>query len=124
MAEPTGARRLRSSGSKVRAEAAKEIGKRTTTSQHKIPGNREYSPEVTEHELFAPRVFGPGQEAAFVRVSAGGTYNLGSFESLRLDVSITMPCLPEEVDRAVTEISSLVSDKLEEEERQWLGNRK
>lgn len=54
-------------------------------------------------------------EPAYVRVSAGVTKNLGNYESFRCDVSITMPCYPEEVETVKERVSDAVARILEEE---------
>lgn len=62
----------------------------------------------------------PGVEPAFVRVGFGKTYNLGNFNSLRVDVAVTMPCAPKDVDKTYKETAQYCADKLAEEESQWL----
>jgi len=37
-------------------------------------------------------------EPAFVRASVGVTRNTGNYESLRIEASLTMPCVPERAD--------------------------
>ena len=60
-------------------------------------------------------------EPAYVRVSAGVTKNLGNYESLRVDVAITAPCYPEEVEKVQKRVAALVADMLDEEVEQYLG---
>lgn len=54
-------------------------------------------------------------EPAYIRVNAGMTHNMGNYESLRLDVSITMPCYPEEIDTMFPKIAEKVNDYLKAE---------
>ena len=54
-------------------------------------------------------------DPAFVRVSAGMTVNLGDYESLRVDVAVTMPCYAEMVDETQQEIGAWVQDRLQNE---------
>lgn len=54
-------------------------------------------------------------EPAYVRVGNGVTKNLGNYESLRLDVSISMPCYREEVDAVFTKLSEQVGKMLDTE---------
>lgn len=61
--------------------------------------------EVTKFEV----------EPAYVRVSAGMTKNMGNYESLRLDVSVTMPCYAEEVDAVVPVVADMVAAHLDAE---------
>lgn len=62
-------------------------------------------------------------EPAYVRVSAGQTINLGDYESQRVDVSITMPCYPEEVDEVLPFVADKVGVFLEEEVERWGGGK-
>jgi len=116
-------RRLRSSSAKARGAAVKELGQRTTHRVYKDhQGNEEEEEE--QREGLASVAFPPGVEPAFVRVAAGGTYNLGNFESMRLDVSVTLPCMPGDIEEAYEQASEFVSVKLAEEEGLWLGRSK
>lgn len=60
-------------------------------------------------------------EPAYVRVNAGVTKNLGNFESLRVDVSFTVPCYTEEIEKVQKRVAALVADALDEEVEQYLG---
>lgn len=73
-----------------------------------------------EKEELGAIVFPPGCEPAFVRVAMGQTYNLGNYESLRLDVSVTLPCLPADVHKTYEEASDFCAEKLLAEQDQWL----
>lgn len=65
--------------------------------------------------------FSESNPAAFVRVGAGLTINMQNFESLRIDVAVTVPCLPTELEEAYQEASQFVADKVAEEQSNWLG---
>lgn len=65
-------------------------------------------------------IFAEGEHPAFVRVAAGQTINMNNFESLRLDVSISLPCLAPDVETAYEEASELVADFMAKEEAKWL----
>lgn len=54
-------------------------------------------------------------EPAYVRVNVGSTKNMGNYESLRVDVSITMPCYAEEVDKVLPKLADKVGKYLDEE---------
>lgn len=58
-------------------------------------------------------------EPAYVRLSAGVTKNLGNFESLRLDVAISMPCYTEEIDKVIPKVGDMVASHLESEIQAW-----
>ena len=60
-------------------------------------------------------------EPAYVRVSAGKTCNLGNYESLRVDVAITMPCYVEEVVDTQKKVADMVAAMLETELSSYLG---
>lgn len=62
-------------------------------------------------------------EPAIVRVSAGVTRSLGegTFEFLRLDVSISMPCYAEQVNEVFNAVAEDVSVKLAEEQEKYFN---
>ncbi len=51
-------------------------------------------------------------EPAYVRVNGGFTENLGDYRSLRIDVSISVPCYQELVTETYEEIAAQVNDLL------------
>jgi len=78
--------------------------------------------DETDQELEVLRTeFPEGVEPAHVTVNAGLTVNLGNFESLRLDCSVRVPCLPTEIDAAYDIAAEFVSTKINEEQARWLG---
>lgn len=79
--------------------------------------------ETVTDVIVSRRTFEEGAAIASVEVSAGGTYNLGNYESLRLDVRVTMPCLPPETSNCYELVSGIVHEKLAEEEAAWGQNR-
>jgi hypothetical protein len=60
-------------------------------------------------------------EPAYVRVNGGTTKNLGNFESLRVDVSISVPCYVEDVESTFVAVADDVATKLEEEVAEYMG---
>ena len=58
-------------------------------------------------------------EPAYVRVNVGMTKNMGNYESLRLDVSLSVPCYTEEIDQVFHSVADRVSVLLEEEMKQY-----
>lgn len=54
-------------------------------------------------------------EPAYVRVNHGLTQNMGNYESLRVDVAITLPCYAEEISKALTVASDMAADFLDQE---------
>lgn len=60
-------------------------------------------------------------EPAYVRVNAGRTKNLGNYESLRVDVSITVPCYRETIDETFSKVGDEVEDMLDYEVSRYLN---
>jgi hypothetical protein len=58
-------------------------------------------------------------EPAYVRVSQGMTKNMGNYESLRVDVAITLPCYPEEVEEVLPKLGDKVAAYLERELKEY-----
>ncbi len=51
-------------------------------------------------------------EVARVSVSKGLTVNMGNYESARVDVTLSLPCYPEEVVAAIGHVDKMVEGKL------------
>lgn len=68
----------------------------------------------TTHTDQAPAKSPPTDEMAKVRLALGGTYNIGNFESIRVDVAIEMPCPPTKkaVQTTYERLNILVSEYL------------
>lgn len=98
----------------ARARAAVSVAGRAVTTA------TAYETETQAIEDMGDIVFPPGTEAAFVRVGAGKTINLGNYESLRIDVSVTLPCLTSKVSETFQSAADFVADKLLEEEHEWM----
>ena len=60
-------------------------------------------------------------EPAFVRINAGVTKNLGNYESLRVDVAISVPCYVEEIETVQKRTAEMVADMLDAEVEEYLG---
>lgn len=121
MAAPT--RRQRPAAARARGDAARNAEiTRTTTSTFK-DSKSDHETETAQEETLASFQVPAGVPLATVSVSIGGTYNLGSYESLRLDVSVTIPCAVADVDQAYAQAAEFVGDKLQEEETVWLGRK-
>ena len=54
---------------------------------------------------------------ASISVKAGITINLGNYESARVDVMLTMPCYPEEVDQVYEDTKDWVDSRVDHERR-------
>ncbi len=55
---------------------------------------------------------------ASISVKAGITINLGNYESGRVDVMLTMPCYPEELDSVYEDVKAWVDSRVEHEKRE------
>lgn len=55
---------------------------------------------------------------ASISVKAGVTINLGNYESGRVDVMLTMPCYPEEVDDTYEDVKKWVDARVEHERKE------
>jgi len=54
-------------------------------------------------------------EPAFVNVKIGATLNAGNYESVRLDIGITMPCHPDEIDDTFLTVRQRIEEKMKTE---------
>lgn len=66
-----------------------------------------------ERKVLAVRRF--VTEPAYVRVNAGVTKSPAPYESIRIDVSISVPCYVEEIDEVLPRVADEVADYLDEE---------
>jgi hypothetical protein len=62
---------------------------------------------VEAHQFVAPH--------ATVSVGMGITVNMGNYESTRVDVHVSLPCYPAEVEKAYDEAKRIVEAKLRAE---------
>lgn len=53
--------------------------------------------------------------AASVGVNMGTTINLGNFQSARIDVQVTLPCAPEDVEATYKEVCDFARTHIREE---------
>lgn len=116
-------RRMRTATAAARGTSQKsgrsEQGRaHTTTSVARL---KEVYHETDREETLEDRIFEEGQHPARVRFSAGLTINLGDFQSLRLDCSVELPCLPSEIVDAHERASDFVAARIAEEENIWTG---
>ncbi len=93
------------------AETRSDEGRMTVLKSVSLSGEKKEDSRTDE--TIAVRKFETAP--AYVRVSAGATKNLGDYESLRVDVSVEVPCYYEEIDSVIEDIAEFVSDKLESE---------
>lgn len=60
-------------------------------------------------------------DPAYVRINAGVTRSIGDYESLRVDVAISVPCYKEEMDDILDTVGEMVQERLESEVDNYLG---
>lgn len=109
---------IRTKTAQTRGAAHQQVSGHGTV-QTEYRRRKETVAETAKQERVEAGFFPPGVEPALVRVSAGTTMNLGNFESMRIDVSITLPCRVEDVDETYLRCSEFVSEKIAEEESVW-----
>ncbi len=90
----------------------------TVTSTHM---GRTTLSEVHHHESMRATRFAAGEEPAHVTIHHGKTIGQEKFCSVRIDVSVTLPCLPEDVEATQELASRLTSDRMVVEEEFMLG---
>lgn len=88
----------------------------TTVSTHQ--GRSTVSEHGQDERLFEFPI-PDGREPARVSVSFGRTVNMGNFEFVRIDVSVSLPCMPDDVPAAYDRAVDFVVDKLEAEEQHF-----
>lgn len=99
-----------------RPDVATAQGTRTVRSRREKAGQEIDGSEVEDQETEIHKFT---TDPAYVRVNAGVTKNMGSYESLRIDVSVSMPCYKEQVDRTYEELSERVYKMLDEELKKY-----
>ena len=77
----------------------------------------------TDREVEVLRAtFSEEDPPVYVKVGAGLTINMGNFESLRIDCSVSIPCKRGDIEAAYNLGSDFVAEKINEEQTNWLGN--
>jgi hypothetical protein len=79
-----------------------------------------YHEDAQDHDLYTHE-FDETSPPAYVKVAAGMTINLGNFESLRIDVSVSLPVDRTQVAVGFSEASDWVYRQLNDEQTRWLG---
>jgi len=96
-----------------RSKPAATSGKTTKTVTTKAYGKEEADTETIEVQQF-------DVEPAYVNVRAGVTKNLGEYESLRVDVSLTVPCYMEQIDEVFDAVADNVCGMLDDEVERYM----
>jgi len=58
-------------------------------------------------------------EPAFVKIGVGATRSIGDYESLRVDVAVTVPCYKERIDQTAAALGAKVALIFEKELDEW-----
>lgn len=96
-------------------------GRATVNTQYKVNKDER---STTHHETVEEVVrFEPGEVPAHVRVSVGKTIATAPYESVRIDVSVSLPCLASSaaIDATYARASALTEQYLSEEETRWVA---
>lgn len=112
-------RQMRPGNARRRAPST-TIEPATATVSSKV---KAYDYDETSNEVLENVEFPPGVEPASVSVLVGKTISLGaqSYEFLKIDVCVKLPCLPSKLNEAYEAASDFAAEKLVEEETKWLG---
>ena len=100
----------------VRMEEKRGTGRVTT----KLSERKVVLDETDREIPVLERRFAEGEQAAYVKVGAGLTIDLGGFQFLRVDCSVSLPCLPSQLEETYEIASQFVADKVGEEQNRWL----
>lgn len=104
----------------ARQAASNEIAGRAAVQTDYRKGKQTLQ-ETARHERLEEGHFPPGVEPALIRVGIGNTINLGNYESMRIDISVTLPCRVEDLEEGYRRASEYASEFMAEEEAVWLG---
>lgn len=117
--EATTATPLKETASKLPPEKAGTQGTMKTSITVKRPSynfGEQFEESTTERNqtVEVPVINSP---PAYVRVSASVTKNMGNFNSIKVQVDVSLPCYPEgtEIDRTYDICSSWVNQKIQDE---------
>jgi hypothetical protein len=95
---------------------------KTDTVESKIFVSRQFSklgkptkPEETENHQIEVMTF--QVEPAYVRASFGLTINMGNYESVKCDISVSLPCYVEEIPEALAIAQKLAEEEVSRQQR-------
>lgn len=71
-----------------------------------------YGKETEERKVLEATSF--ATNPAYVRVSTGITKNMGDYESLRVEVSLSVPCYVEEIEEVTPQVAAAVVRHLDD----------
>lgn len=83
-------------------------------------GGRKHITESTAQEK--ERTVEVSEKHASVRVGAEQVYNLGNFESLRINVTIETPCEPDEIPKVLKELTTKLPGRVQRVRDQFKGS--
>lgn len=79
-----------------------------------------YHEDREDFDIFTQE-FTEDNPPAYVKAGAGLTINMGQFESLRLDCSVSLPVDRTRLDEGFDEATEIVFRRLSDEQTRWLG---
>lgn len=93
----------------------KNAGTTTVASKASITKEHKNGLQESSEEVVGMKTVPSGQPMATVGVTMGVTRNLGNYESVRVTVSLTIPCIPtpEEIEGAYVDAQSWVDAKID-----------
>lgn len=77
--------------------------------------------ESVKDEYLEARRFPEGTHPAWVGAKYGATVNIGNYESVRIEASVSLPCYTEEIDAAFEAAWSMVEDEVRPQVRDARG---
>ena len=83
-----------------------------------VSGTRVVDGKSEEYELEVRKFV---TEPAYVRASFGQTRKIEEFESVRVDVSVSLPCYAEEIEETLTQARELAMEACEDEIEYFLN---
>jgi hypothetical protein len=97
----------------VETMAADVIQSHTVVTKEKLGYNKSPPEVISEETTHTKGKLIPESLMHKVNVTGGQTLNTGNYESVKISVSLTIPCAKDEIDDAFEFASSWVSEKIE-----------
>lgn len=99
-------RRRRRRNTSVEAEGRIVVSTQQLRARHIL--SEDQKEEVIEAVMFET-------DPAYIRIAHGVTKKIGEYESLRIDVAITLPCYQETIDQTASDLGDRVGKLMEAE---------
>lgn len=112
-----GRTRPRPAAAPVAVPGAAQRGAAVIATEYRV--GKETRGSTHSEQTLLERRFPADTPPASVRVGVGMTIATAPFESLRIDVAVTLPCLASEVEDAYVQASEYAANFLNEEQSRW-----